>query len=113
MLYGHRKKFIVYIKTDDICKDIAENVETRFDTSNYELDIPLAKGKNENVIGLMKDELKAKTMINFVGLRARAYSYLVVDGSEDKKAKSTKELCQRKKNLNLKIIKTVMLQKKT
>ena len=29
--------FIVYIKTDDIHKDSAEDVETRFDTSNYEL----------------------------------------------------------------------------
>ena len=29
--------FTVYIKTDDIYKDIAEDVETRFDTSNYEL----------------------------------------------------------------------------
>ena len=28
--------FIVYIKTNDIYKDIAKNVETRFDTSNYE-----------------------------------------------------------------------------
>ena len=36
--------FIVYIKTDDIYKDIAEDVETRFDTSNYELDRPLPKG---------------------------------------------------------------------
>ena len=26
----------VYIKTDDIYKDIAEDVETRSDTSNYE-----------------------------------------------------------------------------
>ena len=33
MLYGYR-----HIKTDDIYKDIAEDVETRFDTSNYELD---------------------------------------------------------------------------
>ena len=37
--------FIVYIKTDDIYKDIAENVETRFDTSNYELDRALPKEK--------------------------------------------------------------------
>ena len=27
--------FIVYIKTDDTYKDIAQDVETRFDTSNY------------------------------------------------------------------------------
>ena len=37
--------FIVNIKTDDIFKDIAEDVETRFDTSNYELDRPLPKRK--------------------------------------------------------------------
>ena len=30
--------FIVYIKMDDIFKDIAEDVETKFDTSNHELD---------------------------------------------------------------------------
>ena len=35
--------FIVYIKTDDSYKDIAEDVETRFDTSNHELDRPLPK----------------------------------------------------------------------
>ena len=51
-----RNSFIVYIKTDDIYKDIAEDVETRFDTSNYELDKPLPKVKNKKVIGLMKDE---------------------------------------------------------
>ena len=37
----YRHCFIVYIKPDDIYKDIAEDVETRFDTSNYELDRPL------------------------------------------------------------------------
>ena len=46
--------FIVYIKRD-IYKDIAEDVEIKFNTSNYELDGPLPKGKNENVIQLMKD----------------------------------------------------------
>ena len=30
-------------KADDIYKDIAEDVETRFDTSDYELDRPLPK----------------------------------------------------------------------
>ena len=51
-------RFIVYIKTDDIYKDIAEDVETRFDTWNYELDRPLPKDKNikTNNCGLMKDE---------------------------------------------------------
>ena len=38
--------FIAQIKTDDIYKDIPEDVETRFDTSNFETDRPLSKGKN-------------------------------------------------------------------
>ena len=37
---------IAYIKTDDIYRDITEDVEARLDTSNYELDRPLTKGKN-------------------------------------------------------------------
>ena len=52
--------FTEYIKTDDIYKDIAEGVETRFDTSNYELNRPLPKGKNKKIIGVMKDELGKK-----------------------------------------------------
>ena len=52
--------FIVSIKTDDNYKDIAEDVETRFDALNYELDGPLPKEKNKKVIGLMKDELCEK-----------------------------------------------------
>ena len=42
--------FIVYIKTDDIYKNIAKDVETRFDTSNYELDSPLTKGKKRLLV---------------------------------------------------------------
>ena len=93
MLYGY--SFIVYIKTDDIYKDIAEDVETRFDISSYELecnsiDRPLPKGKNKKVIGLMKVELGGEIMTKFVGLRAKTYSYLIDDDREDKKAKGTK-----------------------
>ena len=54
---------IVYIKTNDIYKDIAEDTGTKFDTSNYELDRSLPKGKNKKVIGLMKDELDGKMML--------------------------------------------------
>ena len=92
--------FIVYIKIDDIYKDIAEDVETRFVTSIYELDRPLPKDKNEKMIGLMKDELGGKTMTKFVGLRVDMYSYLIDDDSEDKKAKDTKT-CVIKRKLKL------------
>ena len=45
LCYMNTGSFIVYIKTDDIYKDIAEDVETRFDTSNYKLGRPLPKEK--------------------------------------------------------------------
>ena len=61
-----RDSFIIYTKTNDIQK-IAD-VETRFDTSNYELDRPLSKAKDKKLIGLMKGQLglicwiKSKTL---------------------------------------------------
>ena len=45
----------------------------------------------------MKDELVGKFMKKFVRLRAKAYSYLIDDGSEDKKAKGTKRCVIKKK----------------
>ena len=88
-------------KKDDIYKDIAKNVGATFDTSNYELDKQFLKGKNEGTIGLMKDELDRKIMIQFFGLRAKIYSYLIPGSSEDEKAKGTKK-CAIKRKLNFK-----------
>ena len=39
--------FIAYLKTDDTSKYIAEDIETRFNTLNSELDRPLLKGKHK------------------------------------------------------------------
>ena len=90
LCYMDTDSFIVNKKTDDIYKDIAEDVETTFNTSNYELDRLLPKGKNKKVIGLMQVELGRKIMIKFVGTREKTNSYLTDDDSEDKKAKGTK-----------------------
>ena len=51
LCYIDTDSLIVYIKTSDIYKDIAEDFETRFGTSNYELDKSLPKGKNKKLIG--------------------------------------------------------------
>ena len=85
--------FVVYIKTDNIYKDIAEDVETVFGTSNCELDTRLPEEKNKKIIRLMKDKLGRKIMTKF-------------DGSEDKKAEATKK-CVIKKPSNLRVIKIV------
>ena len=83
--------FIMTIKTNDFYEDIANDVECKFDTSNYEVNRPLPKGKNKKVIGLMKDELGGKIITEFVTLRPKTYSFLTDDGKEDKKAKGTKK----------------------
>ena len=51
--------FIVHLKTDDIHKDIAEDVETRFDTSKFEIDRPLPKKKK------LKSNLTNETWIRW------------------------------------------------
>ena len=89
--YMDTDSFVMNIKTNDFHKDIANDVEKRFDTSNYEVNRPLPTGKNKKVIGLMKDELGGKIITEFVTLRPKTYSYLTDDGKEDKKAKGTKK----------------------
>ena len=65
-----------------------------------QLDKRLPKGKSKKVIGLMKDESGGNVMVKFavVGLRAKTYSYLIDDSSEDKKAKCTKRCVKKRKS---------------
>ena len=72
--YGDNVK-LCFMDTDSFIiqfyEDITNDVEKRFDTSNYEVDRPLPKGKNKKVIGLMKDELGGKIITEFVALRSK------------------------------------------
>ena len=45
----------------------------------------------------MKDELGGKIIIKFIGLRAKSYSYLIDDSSEDEKAKGKKRCAVKRK----------------
>ena len=102
--------FIMHIKTEDFYKDIADDVEKRFDTSNYddECDRPLPKGKNKKVTGKFKDELGGGIVTEFVALRPKTYSSLMDDGGSDKKAKGTKK-CVIKRSLKFNDYKDCLL----
>ena len=65
--------FVYELETEDFYRDIAKDVEKRFDTSGYSKDEnrPLPIRENKKVIGLMKDELGGKIMTEFVALRAK------------------------------------------
>ena len=64
------------IETEDFYKDIAGDVESKFDTSAYPKDHPsgIKTGVNKKVIGMMKDECSGEVMEGFVGLRAKLYA---------------------------------------
>ena len=91
LCYMDSDSFVYEIETEDFYRDIAGDVETRFDTSGYSKDDnrPLPIGKNKKVIGLMKDELGGKIMTEFMELKAKMYSYRKLDEkiSEDKRCK--------------------------
>ena len=93
--------FIVFIKKEGTHVAIAKKVEMGFDTLNYEFERSLPKGKNQKVIGLMKDELGGKTMTASVALRPKMDSHLTDDNDENEKAKGKKK-CVIKRKLNFK-----------
>ena len=86
LCYMDTDSFIMNIKTNQSYEDSANDVENRFDTSNYEVNRPLPMGRNKKVIGLIKDQIGGKIITEFVTLRPKTYSYLTDDGKEDKKA---------------------------
>ena len=83
LCYMDTDSFIINIETENFYKDIANDVEKWFDTSKYNENDrrPLPIGKNKNVIGFFKEELDGKIMTEFVAFRAKAYAYLMEDGS--------------------------------
>ena len=99
LCYMDTDSFVIHIISEDFYEDIANDVEEWFDTSNYDEDdkrlLPI--GKNEKVIGLFKDELGGKIIIEFVRLRAKTYSYLMDDNSEHKKQRNKKVYKKKRK----------------
>ena len=96
LCYMDTDSFIIHIKTEDFYKDLADDVEKKYDTSNYNAERPLPMGENKKVIGMMKDELGGRIMKEFIGLRPKCYSYLTDDGNVHKKAKGTKKCVMKK-----------------
>ena len=84
------------IKTNDFYKDISDDVDNRFDISNYEVKRPFPIGKNKKVLGFMKDELGGEIITEFIALRPKTYSYLTDNDKIDKNAKGTKKCIMKK-----------------
>ena len=75
------------IKTEDLYEYFSSNKEM-FDLSNYSRQSKYCDDSNKLVIRKMKNETRGVAIEEFVGLKAKMYSFLVEDNSEDKNAKN-------------------------
>ena len=93
LLFTDTDSFLYEIETEDFYKDISGDVKDRFDTSEYNEGHPsgIPTGINKKVLGMFKDEAKGKIIKEFVGLRAKLYSYIMEEGKENKKCKGVKK----------------------
>ena len=93
LLFTDTDSFLYEIQTEDFYKDISGDVKDRFDTSDYPKNHPsvIVTGINKKVLGMFKDEAKGKNITEFVGLRAKLYSYKMEEGEENKKCKGIKK----------------------
>ena len=99
--YGDKAKLLLTdtdslmyeIQTEDFYKDINGDVKDRFDTSDYSSDHPsgILSGFNKKVLGMFKDEANGDIIDEFIGLRAKLYSYKMFEGEESKKCKGVKK----------------------
>ena len=93
LLFTDTDSFLYEIQTEDFYKDISGDVKNRFDTSDYPEGHPsgIPTGVNKKVLGMFKDEAAGKNITEFVGLRAKLYSYKMEEGKENKKCKGIKK----------------------
>ena len=103
LCYMNTDSFIIRIFAGNFYRDIADDVNIWFDTSNSDENKtgkrPLPIGMNKKVYRLFKDKFGGKIMKEFCALKPKTYAYLIDDYDDDdydkneiinKKAKRTK-----------------------
>ena len=93
LLFTDTDSLMYQIQTEDFYKDIAADVKTKFDTSDYPSEHPsgILTGVNKKVIGMFKDEVAGKQITHFIGLRPKLYSFKIEEGKNVKKCKGIKK----------------------
>ena len=92
LLFTDTDSLAYEIQTEDFYNDIADDIQARFDTSEYPKNHPsgIKTGINKKELGMFKDEAAGTQIDEFVGLRAKLYSYKMFEGDEHKKCKGIK-----------------------
>ncbi|XP_065640394.1 uncharacterized protein LOC136072925 [Hydra vulgaris] len=94
LLYTDTDSLIYEIKTEDFYADIANDIESKFDTSEFNKDHPAVQngfkvGVNKKVLGMFKDESAGKQIAEVIGLRSKLYSYKI-DEEDKRRCKGVK-----------------------
>jgi hypothetical protein len=90
LLFTDTDSLAFEIETDDFYLDISPDIQSKFDTSDYPNDHPLA-GVNKKKVGMLKDEACGEIIDEYVGLRAKLLTYRMHEGKEHKKCKGVKK----------------------
>ena len=109
LLFTDTDSLCYLIHTNDFYNDMKKNLNL-YDTSNYDTNHELYSNKNKKVIGLMKDEANGIPIQEFVGLRAKLYSYKLLD-NEFKKAKGVSKTAINK-SITIEDYKKALFEKK-
>ena len=94
LLFTDTDSLAYEIQTEDFYRDISPDVQAKFDTSNFSQNHPsgIPTGANKKVVGMFKDEAGGQIIEEFVGLRAKLYSYKMFESKkEEKKCKGVKK----------------------
>ena len=93
LLFSDTDSLMYQIETDDFYSDISDDIEEKFDTSDYPSDHAsgIITGVNKKVIGMFKDEVAGKQITHFVGLRPKLYSFKIENSGGVKKCKGVKK----------------------
>ena len=100
-LFTDTDSLMYEIETENFYKDISPDVIDKFDTSNYPKDHSsgIETGANKKVIGMFNDEAGGLIISEFVGLRAKLYSFKMLKANkvhEEKKCKGIKKAVVKK-----------------
>ena len=84
VLFADTDSLMYQIQSDDFYEDISEDIEDKFDTSDYPTDHKsgILTGVNKKVIGMFKDEVAGQQITHFVGLRPKLYSFKIENNRE-------------------------------
>jgi len=87
VLFTDTDSLVYQIYTDDFYRDMKEDMEQWYDTSDYPPSHPCHSKQNTKRLGFFKDETNGVPILEFIGLRAKMYSIRLADGTTKMTAK--------------------------